>query len=569
MSTIAALPPFSSPADRTFVRKLLDFFGLGATPSEIALGISIFRIGFNPGDVRRYCSADETNHQAAFDAANAANAEIYVPAGTWNVDHFLMDIDGRKLRTDGFATIIHQRTGNTNRRTIEICASNIILGDLKFEGNIATDTGEQQHGIFVSGNHPTEANRDLQNIVIGNVWAKDMRGDALYIGAPAGSTTRGVSFGVIRGTNIYRNVVSIVGASQVDGVGVYTDGGCGYETFDIEPDGVATSTDIRIGFVRGGNLQCAPPTSVARRIYIGTADLDPAYQPNSTPGYSEGGSSYAVQIRNAVNLRNTAGFRIEHLKIRDHSHFGLDYIFNSGEQRGEGISIGYLDSSGVGASETSIGALLNLGQVRSFTIDDGDVTLQTVGDYVMAGNSSTKDNLFTVNRLKVNGTVARFCSKSKFSEITANHANDVFLIRDADDFVLQSSDITAGRLFTNVTGATVISTKATCTTSYLAGTNSNLSLINCSGGLASILAGSATYDPPSLADGTGVTTTLTMAGLALGDYIRDVSFSLDLQGITLTPYVSAANTGSFRFQNESGGLLDLSSATLAARGSKK
>lgn len=75
--------------------------------------------------------------------------------------------------------------------------------------------------------------------------------------------------------------------------------------------------------------------------------------------------------------------------------------------------------------------------------------------------------------------------------------------------------------------------------------------------------GSVVYDPPSLADGAGATTTVTVTGAALGDYAV-ASFSLDLQGITVTAWVSAANTVSVRFQNESGGVLDLASGTLRA-----
>lgn len=78
------------------------------------------------------------------------------------------------------------------------------------------------------------------------------------------------------------------------------------------------------------------------------------------------------------------------------------------------------------------------------------------------------------------------------------------------------------------------------------------------------LSGSATYDPASLADGAGATTTVTVTGAALGDF-AEASFSLDLQGITLTAWVSASNTVSVRFQNESGGPLDLGSGTLKAR----
>lgn len=82
--------------------------------------------------------------------------------------------------------------------------------------------------------------------------------------------------------------------------------------------------------------------------------------------------------------------------------------------------------------------------------------------------------------------------------------------------------------------------------------------------LVNVLSGSATYDPPSLADGAGTTTTVTVTGAALGDIVQ-ASFSLDLQGITLTAYVSAANTVSVRFQNESGGTLDLASGTIQVR----
>ena len=78
------------------------------------------------------------------------------------------------------------------------------------------------------------------------------------------------------------------------------------------------------------------------------------------------------------------------------------------------------------------------------------------------------------------------------------------------------------------------------------------------------LVGSATYDPPNLVDGAGVTTTVGVAGAVLGDFTL-ASFSLDLQGITVTSYVSAANVVSVRFQNESGGALDLASGTLKVR----
>lgn len=79
--------------------------------------------------------------------------------------------------------------------------------------------------------------------------------------------------------------------------------------------------------------------------------------------------------------------------------------------------------------------------------------------------------------------------------------------------------------------------------------------------------GSATFDPSDLADGAGETTTVTVTGAALGDY-ASASFSLNLQGIILSAWVSAANTVSVRFQNETGGSINLGSGTLRARVTK-
>lgn len=77
------------------------------------------------------------------------------------------------------------------------------------------------------------------------------------------------------------------------------------------------------------------------------------------------------------------------------------------------------------------------------------------------------------------------------------------------------------------------------------------------------LEGSKTFDPTSLADGAGETTTVTVTGAALGDMAL-ASFSLTTSGITITAWVSAADTVSVRFQNESGGVLDIGSGTLKA-----
>jgi len=78
------------------------------------------------------------------------------------------------------------------------------------------------------------------------------------------------------------------------------------------------------------------------------------------------------------------------------------------------------------------------------------------------------------------------------------------------------------------------------------------------------LEGSATFNPAELVDGVGETTTVTVTNAALGDFCV-ASFSLDLQGITVTSYVSTTDTVAVRFQNETTGTINLASGTLRAR----
>jgi hypothetical protein len=72
---------------------------------------------------------------------------------------------------------------------------------------------------------------------------------------------------------------------------------------------------------------------------------------------------------------------------------------------------------------------------------------------------------------------------------------------------------------------------------------------------------STTYDPPSIASGASTTTTVTLTGVALGDKVS-AAFSRSLSGLTMTAYVSAANTVTVVLANLTGGAVDLASGTL-------
>ena len=146
------------------------------------------------------------------------------------------------------------------------------------------------------------------------------------------------------------------------------------------------------------------------------------------------------------------------------------------------------------------------------------------------------------------------------NQIEGNRCYDQQGVKTQQHGIAVTSGNGAGNTASNsITGNTVTENRSTTTINLAANLGANTVGNNTGFG-----DGSATYDPGSLADGAGVTTTVTVTGAALGDY-AEASFSNDLQGITLTAWVSAANTVSVRFQNESGGVLDLASGTLRAK----
>jgi len=76
------------------------------------------------------------------------------------------------------------------------------------------------------------------------------------------------------------------------------------------------------------------------------------------------------------------------------------------------------------------------------------------------------------------------------------------------------------------------------------------------------LAFTVAYDPPSLASGASVTTSLSASGAAVGDIVT-VAFSADTLGADLTARVSAASAISVTFTNNTGGTVDISSGVLS------
>lgn len=70
----------------------------------------------------------------------------------------------------------------------------------------------------------------------------------------------------------------------------------------------------------------------------------------------------------------------------------------------------------------------------------------------------------------------------------------------------------------------------------------------------------STIDPASIADGASVTSSVTVSGAALGDYVL-VAPGLDLQGLTYSASVISTNTVEIVLSNTTGGAVDLGSSS--------
>lgn len=81
---------------------------------------------------------------------------------------------------------------------------------------------------------------------------------------------------------------------------------------------------------------------------------------------------------------------------------------------------------------------------------------------------------------------------------------------------------------------------------------------------ASALSASVTYDPPSIAAGASITTTVTLTGVAVGDLVQ-AAFNRYSADIEISAAVSATNTVTVKFKNTGSAAIDLTSGTLTVK----
>lgn len=541
------------------------------------------------------------NVTTAIKTALDAHRNLRFPAGTYLVSAIFIPAN-TNIITDGLNTKFKQVSGTAvGTRIISIQGSNVTMGGHSLEGNIATDTNEQNHGLLIQSNSTLG---NLENIFIGDVFGKNIRGDVVYFGqAAAAYTLKNVHIGHITFDNVYRNGVSCVSAQ---GFSIKSIVGKNIGLFDFDIESNADSgvcINGYLGYCKGRTVGYIGTTGAdyIDQIHTDTLELDGTL-PNSTPAYPAQGNS-----NDAVVVRNNKYIRINKLTVKNVNRFAIAQASGDATLVGA-ISIGSLEMTQCSLTDGTNNSYVNAANV-SVDYLEVDMSSQTAKSIffnfpnVKVGSARLK--------LHTNGNVFRASPYSSMSHCVIT--NDLGIIFNGSaNGNLKNSAFKCDRLTSTSDNCAFENVKVTAASMFVSGNNHSISdsVLNDvahkfgttattdthlsaarfginhlwvdGGGRLRVknalpasdtdgtvvgtqgISGTATYDPPSLTNATEAATTVTVTGAVLGD-ICAASFSLSTAGVKLSATITAADTATVIFRNDTGGTVDLASGTLKVR----
>jgi len=306
-------------------------------PSRRAIASAYANQGVN---VRQFGALGNgiANDTLAFQRARQVSPILYAPAGTYLVDTIVIPA-GTRLLTDGATTRFKQRRGiRGDMRILTVTGSNVEIGDCTLEGNIATDTGEQRHGLMVAATRETGP---ISSVRIGNINGVNLRGDVVYVGSVGRVPISDVQVGDVHASNVLRNVVSVVGGRNIS-IGHISGTKVGYTHLDMEPDEWnAPISGCQVASVQGGFVQIAgqTPNSAIDGVRIGLLNLE-QQAARSSPAYPPG-----LKRSNALELRNARSIEIGRLIASGFTGAAILQIWNPGALPDQYLHSGQADLS--------------------------------------------------------------------------------------------------------------------------------------------------------------------------------------------------------------------------------
>jgi polygalacturonase len=308
------------------LKYLLFFFLLNASTackSQRTTAISVKKSGAK-GD-------GKTDDTQAIQAAIDQNAVVYLPKGVYLVSHLTI-LDNKRLKTDGFSTILRQEPNpcktqphDKNKALIHINGSNVTLDSLSLEGDINSYDGQQNHAVLI-----LPIGRTIENIVLKGVKAKNFRGDGVCIaGYEATNFAKNVRISNVFVENCYRNGISITTGETIQLNNIRTEE-VGLFGIDIEQDDNLTiAKDIQISNVQLAGLGISGHGGFVENVSVKKADLDGKRRGCTVHDFMENLMPDGIAVQKAQNLR------IEDVTIKNFGGFGIRFFENT--KKGESL----------------------------------------------------------------------------------------------------------------------------------------------------------------------------------------------------------------------------------------
>lgn len=265
--------------------------------------------------------------QNAILQAAKMKATLRIGKGTYRVS--TLRITGSSFRIDTENETVFKQMKNipgdqTHPVIVLDRCSDVIVGDLSVIGNIETDVGEHHHAVLVGRS---------RNVTLGAVFARNIRGDALYCyGRETSATERLDNLRVrsVSGYNVFRNLVSVAGGQMRIGE-IINAGPVGYRDLDIEPnaEGEYQPGDVSVERAVVGSLEVTSddPKTRNRSLRIGELDADGRRIQSTAPPYPRAPSRNGY----ALGLAYVALVEITHATLRNYA----TYAVNLGQDHGE------------------------------------------------------------------------------------------------------------------------------------------------------------------------------------------------------------------------------------------